>query len=216
MHNKWYYGVRYAKGCHPDELWKTYFTSSKHVKYFAMQYGAPDVIKIRKKFNSIDNARLWENRVLKKMKVINRNDFINKSNNISIAPMYGNANTSKRLDVREKISSGIKLWHKTHDNPMLGKTWSQDKKKEWSNKRKGTNNPYYGHRHTHENIIFYSEQQLGEKNSFYGKTHSEEQKSKWSKQRKGIEKPRICCVFCQNDVAINLFTRWHGDNCRLK
>ena len=32
--NKWYYGVRYAKNCKPEDLWKTYFTSSKHVKEF--------------------------------------------------------------------------------------------------------------------------------------------------------------------------------------
>jgi hypothetical protein len=30
--NKWYYGRRTAKGCHPSELWVKYFTSSKSVK----------------------------------------------------------------------------------------------------------------------------------------------------------------------------------------
>lgn len=33
-HNKWYYGRRTAKNCHPNEFWKTYFTSSKYVKEF--------------------------------------------------------------------------------------------------------------------------------------------------------------------------------------
>lgn len=27
-YDKWYYGVRFAKGCNPDDLWNTYFTSS--------------------------------------------------------------------------------------------------------------------------------------------------------------------------------------------
>ena len=29
---KWYYGVQYGKGVHPDNLWVTYFTSSSVVK----------------------------------------------------------------------------------------------------------------------------------------------------------------------------------------
>ncbi len=28
---KFYIGVRYAEGCHPNEFWKTYFTSSNYV-----------------------------------------------------------------------------------------------------------------------------------------------------------------------------------------
>ena len=26
--DKWYYGCRYGINCHPDDFWKTYFTSS--------------------------------------------------------------------------------------------------------------------------------------------------------------------------------------------
>ena len=47
-HNTWYYGVRYAKGCHPSDIWKKYFTSSKHVKNFVKMHGDPDVIEDRK------------------------------------------------------------------------------------------------------------------------------------------------------------------------
>lgn len=37
--NKWYYGSRTAKNCHPSELWIKYFTSSKFVKEFRRLYG---------------------------------------------------------------------------------------------------------------------------------------------------------------------------------
>lgn len=47
--NKWYYGVRTAKNCHPGDLWTTYFTSSKYVKQFITQYGEPDIILNKKK-----------------------------------------------------------------------------------------------------------------------------------------------------------------------
>lgn len=78
-HNKWYYGVRHAADCNPNELWKTYFTSSKHVKEFRKQFGEPDVIEIRKTFVDGNAAKLWECKVLKRMQVPYRNDFLNKS-----------------------------------------------------------------------------------------------------------------------------------------
>lgn len=84
--NKWYYGVRYAKFCCPSELWVSYFTSSKHVKNFVSKYGKPDVIQIRKVFNDANKARLWESKVLKRLKVITNEKWINKSTNKAIDP----------------------------------------------------------------------------------------------------------------------------------
>jgi hypothetical protein len=34
-----YYGVRYKKGCHPNDLWLKYFTSSKKIKGLIKKYG---------------------------------------------------------------------------------------------------------------------------------------------------------------------------------
>lgn len=78
-HNKWYYGVRYAKNCNPADLWKTYFTSSKYVKLFRKEYGEPDIIQIRKTFKSADKAIFWEDKVICKMKLYLREDFLNKN-----------------------------------------------------------------------------------------------------------------------------------------
>ena len=51
--NKYYYGVRYRKGCHPKDLWKTYFTSSKKVKSLIKKYGKKSFIfEIRKTFKT--------------------------------------------------------------------------------------------------------------------------------------------------------------------
>lgn len=68
-HNKWYYGVRYAKKCNPNDLWVKYFTSSKKVKEFRKNHGEPDIIQIRKTFLDSKSAKLWEDRVLRRMKV---------------------------------------------------------------------------------------------------------------------------------------------------
>lgn len=82
----WYYGVRYAKHCHPGDLWTTYFTSSKYVKNYVQQHGQPDIIAIRRVFSSANNARQWEHQVLRRLHVTQRDDSLNQTDNKSINP----------------------------------------------------------------------------------------------------------------------------------
>lgn len=77
--DRWYYGVRFAKGCNPDDLWVKYFTSSKYVKQFRKQYGEPDVIQVRKTFDEADRALRWEERVLTKVNALHSDKWINKA-----------------------------------------------------------------------------------------------------------------------------------------
>ena len=45
--DRWYYGVRWANKCEPeDDLWVHYFTSSKKVHEFRKKNGEPDVVKM--------------------------------------------------------------------------------------------------------------------------------------------------------------------------
>lgn len=81
---KFYYGVRYAKGCDPSELWISYFTSSKYVQSFHEKFGNPDLIEIRQIFDDRDKAIKWESKVLKRMNVIHREDFLNQTDNKAI------------------------------------------------------------------------------------------------------------------------------------
>jgi hypothetical protein len=108
--NKYYYGVRFAKGCSPDELWNTYFTSSKHVKSFYEENGEPDVIQVRRVFDKVDQARRWETKVLKKMSVVERDDFLNKTDNHSI---------SLESSTHRGKSNG--MWRKRHTESTLVK-----------------------------------------------------------------------------------------------
>lgn len=78
--NTFYYGRRTANGCDPDELWKTYFTSSKYVKKFRKEYGEPDIIQIRKVFDSVEKCIEWECKVLLKIDAQNDPRFLNKRN----------------------------------------------------------------------------------------------------------------------------------------
>lgn len=79
-HNKWYYGRRTAKNCHPTELWKKYFTSSKYVKEFRKINGEPDIIQIRKTFSDVKICSKWESRVLSRLDVQKNENWLNKKN----------------------------------------------------------------------------------------------------------------------------------------
>lgn len=106
--NKWYYGVRFAKGSSPSDLWVTYFTSSKTVKQYRKEYGEPDVIQVRRTFSCASAARTWETRVLQRLNVVESTMWLNKTNNIAIAsqsgphhPFYGKKHT---IEARKKMS----------------------------------------------------------------------------------------------------------------
>jgi len=95
-----YYGVRWAKNCDPSDLWTTYFTSSKYVREYVKQYGDPDVIEVRKTFKDINIARAWEYRVLSRLKVSKRSDYLNIST--GSAKFYVDITSDEFLSYRGK------------------------------------------------------------------------------------------------------------------
>jgi hypothetical protein len=77
--NLWYYGVRYAKGCHPKDLMTTYFTSSKYVHAIIAKHGLPPVARSRRTFKTAKAALIWEQKVLRRLKVLGESKWLNKS-----------------------------------------------------------------------------------------------------------------------------------------
>lgn len=103
--NKHYYGVRHSKSCHPNELWKTYFTSSKHVKAFRKRYGEPDLIEIRKTFDNSSVARMWEAKVLRRIKAAQSEHWLNKHNGDEIFYCTGHSQeTKQKMRSRDKTT----------------------------------------------------------------------------------------------------------------
>jgi len=100
-HNKWYYGSRSSKYCHPSEFWKTYFTSSKYVNSFRIRFGEPDVIQIRKTFTKSHDCLIWEHKVLRRIKADVSNLFLNE--NIGSSKF----NTANKAPAKTK--EGIKI-----------------------------------------------------------------------------------------------------------
>ena len=117
--NRYYYGVRYKKDCHPNDLWTKYFTSSRKVKGLIKRYGKKSFIfKIRRTFKTQKEAYNWEHKVLKRLKVIYRKDFLNQTDNRQIDPK-----------LNSKYSKG-------KNNPRYGVKLSKKQKKQISNSLK--------------------------------------------------------------------------------
>jgi len=78
----WYYGRRTAKGCHPDDLWVSYWTSSDEVERHRELHGEPDIIIIKKTFASheTDKCALWETKVLRRLDAARHPKMLNKRN----------------------------------------------------------------------------------------------------------------------------------------
>lgn len=130
QYNKYYYGVRFAKDCHPNDLWNTYFTSSKYVKKFREENGDPDIIQIRKTFIKAKEAILWESKVLRRIKVVNNELWLNQTDYVKIDLYAWKLNNEKMRNVplseehKRKISSTMKGM-----KPTIGMTGKKHKMK---------------------------------------------------------------------------------------
>lgn len=78
-HNTYYYGIRYSRKCHPSDLWVRYFTSSSRVRKFREDNGEPDIIEVRRTFSTPDQAIRWENKVLRRMGVLFKDNWLNQN-----------------------------------------------------------------------------------------------------------------------------------------
>jgi len=94
--NMKYYGVRYAKKrggvANPSQLWKTYFTSSKHVKEYRKIYGEPDIVLVHREFNNAEEARCFEEKYLIKTKAKYKQDWLNKNDKRGQPTLFGKEN----------------------------------------------------------------------------------------------------------------------------
>ncbi len=74
---------------------------------------------------------------------------------------------------------------------------------------------------------------MGELNGMYGKSHAPETKTqiaeslrghkqsaehvaKKAAASRGTKREKIQCTYCNELIAVNMYKRWHGDNCKHK
>ncbi|RTK97644.1 MAG: hypothetical protein EKK64_00955 [Neisseriaceae bacterium] len=180
-HDVWYYGSETGwktKTANPLNLWKTYFTSSKHVYNFRKKHGEPDVIKVRKIFegnlSDEENYHIlfkkcseWEQNVLMRMKVLdNPSKWLNRNINgvISSKSVEGFLWNNGSKNIRSKTCPG--------ENWKRGLYLNEKQKNKRSNTAKqktGSKNPFYGKKHSEETKKKIGSANSGENNFFFGK-----------------------------------------------
>lgn len=132
---KAYYGVRFAKGCSPEDLWSTYFTSSTRVKKLIEEYGTESFhVEIRKTFKDVESALAWEYRVLRRLDLKNGiwlNSYVCQNIKIMTSEQ-AHFNWSSEEYRRRQTESQKQTW----SNPDLRTRHSEICKTLWNEKRR--------------------------------------------------------------------------------
>lgn len=131
--NTFYYGVRWADRCDPEEFWTTYFTSSLSIVPLLRTLFGDDSFEfeIRKTFSSKELAQYWESKVLRRMKVLkNKNVWMNRTTNRSISNDFAHRWTGKKRP--EHADAMRKRFSDKSKNPMFGKTHSDEARRKIS------------------------------------------------------------------------------------
>jgi len=161
-----YYGYRGANKveAHKD-LWNEYYTSSPTVKSLIKHHGVDSFeVEVRKIFETAEQAAKWETTVLRRMRVLESNKWIN-------------ANIS---GYRAPTELGRKRISEAH----MGKPKTEEHKKKLSeaNKGKPKQSKVYQSKEYRENM---SKLKSGKLNGRYGLEVSDETRSKISQAKKG-------------------------------
>ena len=219
-----YYGVRYAKNCHPSELFVTYFTSSKYVTDYIRTNGMPDIVEIRKTFgeHQVSEAREYEHRVLKR--IVGRPMWLNKTHNKSRPPLYGKDNPSTKSENKAKISAGTKLnTPRGDDHPRRKNPEKWDHLSEIFSGRDNwwSRGDLNAMKDPEKRAKCLASLLRGEQHPNFGKTHEEifgekslEYKKATSIRFKGKPKEKVTCPHCGKVGGKNVMGLWHFDNCK--
>lgn len=216
--NQSYYGVRYAENCQPEDLFRSYFTSSDAVTALIESVGMPDIIQIRRVFEDAESARQWEHKVLRRLKVVNSEQWVNKTDNKSFPLM--------------KVAEHWAFGRKGEDHPLYN-----IKRPAISSQRKdcgvwvGNNNPMYnddqkqrsiaaraGNNH-HMKRPEVKEKISGKNNWIYRDSETlkkhKERIREMNRQRKGMKYERLPCLHCGADMPKNNIKR-HEKLCKQR
>ncbi len=145
---KRYYGVKYGKNSHPENLWITYFSSSKIVKDLIKSYGKDSFIaEVRKLFDTPEEAFAWEQKLIKKCNLIHNTNWLNEgcfgTGNLTYAMKYKtkehiekvtksrlSKNYKHSLETREKIKEAnlrrTEDWKNKISDSLTGKKQSDE------------------------------------------------------------------------------------------
>ena len=212
-----YYGVRYAQDCDPSDLWNPYKTSSIHVAKFIAEHGEPDLIEVRKTFIDVPVAQNWEHRVLKRIKAVSSDKWLNRTDNKSIAPLYGEDHPMAKPENRAKIAGDNHPKKTAEARKKQSELWLSTggpmKNPESVKKQKAKTS---GDNH-HMKKADVAEKVSGKNNWIYQKPGALEERSKrfieMNTARKGTHYRKVKCQHCNNEYGSNNIKK-HENFCK--
>lgn len=232
--NIWYYGSKCSKGCHPSYLFnfelsgrQNYKTSSKYVKDFIEMNGLPNIIQIRKIFNSKSSCIKWESKVLKRLDAKNSPKYLNKTNGNSdwYNPNY-KPTTLGRSAAKCSIT-GTRLGSISTSDPrwLSGEIVAANKgykHKESSrkllsvaNKNKTQSPERIAHRakmNTGKIRPISAVESTASKNRGM---HYHTKETKEAQSKRMNSRIMLQCPYCLKECDPANYKRWHGQNCKL-
>ncbi len=206
INKKFYIGRRSSKK-HPNL--DPYFGSGLALKAAILKYGkrnfTKEIIEICDDFETLCEREVYYISYFEAIK--NGYNISDMSLGVSLTgdshPMFGKTHTD---EAKKKIAEA----NKGNQN-MVGKKLSEEWKNNIGSGVKGEKNGMFGKTHTVEVRkrigVATGKRRLGSK-------HSEETIKKMSESAKNRKK--LTCPHCGKSIVINVYKRYHGDNCKFK
>lgn len=212
-----YYGVRYSKNCHPKEFFIKYFTSSKIIKHIIQQQGINAFeFRIHKIFSSVEDACLFEQKFLKRVKAHQKHDWFNQSIPGDDPVLYSKGCVPWNKGLKNSPTTGKSFYNNGEIQKML---FENEVPEGWKKGR--LNSPW------NKNLTC-SDERVKRNLDLARKTRldkgyptpwnkgltkeTDERIKKYAKDGSNI----VQCPYCDKKGALNPMRRHHFDNCKMK
>jgi len=197
-----YYGVRYRKGCAPDDLGTTYFSSSRLLLNLISEEGIQSFkFKVRRIFGSKEEAISWERKFLIRVNAAGSAKWFNRHNGSGYASKGGhklNDVTKNRMRKPKSAKHRAKLIEHLDKHRVIP-LWSEERKLTHSENMKGNT---FGS--TVRKTTGWSEERRA--------AHVERMKGNTLSSTK--PKQTLVCPHCGKIGKQPNMTRYHFSNCR--
>lgn len=218
--NQYYYGIRARNiklKLHPHEdLMIKYFTSSHKIQQLIREYGLGAFEwEIRKLFDSPTDAANWEQKVLRRCNVIQRQDiWLNGNAGKFIIPSKeGKIRISETHKGKPKSPEHKEKIRKALVGKNVGRIQTEEHRRKNSEANRGKNHWGFGLTRPPEVCKKISEARKGSPAPNKGKRSSQESKDAAANTRRKNTKT---CEYCNTEVWVSTYTRWHGERCKHK
>ncbi len=220
-----YYGVRYAKHCHPNDLGTKYFSSSKIVKPLIIKEGVENFsFEVRKIFETKEAAVAWEYKFLTRINAAQSPNWFNRYNgNRKFLILPGHNLGHKKSDqTKQKMSKPKSAEHrqklKEHlDVVRTVPIWTDDRRAQYSEMMSGEKNHNHG-RSDHPGAINFANIAKARKGRTFEELYGDRAQELKEKCSRSASAPKRTaeCPHCGKIGAVHLMPRYHFDNCKLK